>query len=250
MADRGTGRRPGACALPTVLCSLVCGRGPVLADGSRRRAGSAGTGVPAAAPAPAVLSPARVVGRPGAGPPRPVTAAAHREPRMGRAGCPRRSVRPRASRDRRGPCWRYVVRCGRGVPTEHSLDRAPPGDPVWGSRIMGPGASSRDRAGGGDPASPPDEGEPVTDSAVGAPAPSSELVQLLTPEGERVEHPDYASTSTPRRCASCTATWCSSAASTPRPSRCSARASSGIWASLLGQEAAQIGSGRALLPQD
>src|SRR3954462_9858666 len=56
-----------------------------------------------------------------------------------------------------------------------------------GVRVRGP-----DRAGGGDPAARPDEGEPVTDSAVGAPAGSPELVQLLTPEGERTEHPGYA----------------------------------------------------------
>ena len=66
----------------------------------------------------------------------------------------------------------------------------------------------------------------MTDSAVGAPSP---LVQLLTPEGERVEHPDYAFDLTderaPRRS---TATWCWSGASTPRPPPCSGRAS---WAS-------------------
>ena len=57
----------------------------------------------------------------------------------------------------------------------------------------------------------------------------AELVQLLTPEGERVEHPDYAFDPDPRRrCATSTATSCSSAASTSRPPPCSARAS---WAS-------------------
>lgn len=34
-----------------------------------------------------------------------------------------------------------------------------------------------------------------------------ELVQLLTPEGERVEHPDYPWTSAPRTSATCTAIW-------------------------------------------
>ena len=57
--------------------------------------------------------------------------------------------------------------------------------------------------------------------------PAPELVQLLTPEGERVHHPDYdvdlADDELPR---ASTATWCSSAASTPRPPRCSGRASS------------------------
>ena len=74
-----------------------------------------------------------------------------------------------------------------------------------------------------------------------------ELVQLLTPEGERVEHPDYDVDLTDERAARpLPRHGAGPRRSTPRPPPCSARASSGLWASLLGQEAAQVGSGRAL----
>jgi 2-oxoisovalerate dehydrogenase E1 component alpha subunit len=90
----------------------------------------------------------------------------------------------------------------------------------------------------------------VTDSGVGALDQSVQLVQLLTPEGERVEHPDYAFDPDP-------ATLRSLYRDLVLVRRVDAEATAlqrqgelGIWASLLGQEAAQIGSGRALLPQD
>ncbi len=83
-----------------------------------------------------------------------------------------------------------------------------------------------------------------------------ELVQLLTPEGERVEHPDFSfgdglskdelaeqvrgffrdMTLTRRIDVEATAL--------------QRHGELGIWAQLLGQEAAQIGAGRALRPQD
>jgi 2-oxoisovalerate dehydrogenase E1 component alpha subunit len=75
-----------------------------------------------------------------------------------------------------------------------------------------------------------------------------ELIQLLTPEGERVDHPDYPLSDVDikglyrdmvlvRRVDT-------EAISLQRQGEL------GIWASLLGQEAAQIGSGRALAPRD
>jgi 2-oxoisovalerate dehydrogenase E1 component alpha subunit len=83
-----------------------------------------------------------------------------------------------------------------------------------------------------------------------------ELVQLLTPEGERVEHPDFSfgdglgtdelgeqvrgffrdMTLTRRIDVEATAL--------------QRHGELGIWAQLLGQEAAQVGAGRALRPQD
>ena len=71
MADRGTDGVQGV-ALPTVLCSLVCG-GSVLLMALAGVLGVQGP-VPRPAPAPAVLSPARVVAAPVPAPP-PVTAA-------------------------------------------------------------------------------------------------------------------------------------------------------------------------------
>ncbi|MDV9191665.1 pyruvate dehydrogenase (acetyl-transferring) E1 component subunit alpha [Streptomyces sp. SR27] len=77
-----------------------------------------------------------------------------------------------------------------------------------------------------------------------------ELVQLLTPEGERVQHPDYdidLSAEELRglyRDMVLTRRFDAEATSLQRQGEL------GLWASLLGQEAAQIGSGRALRDDD
>ena len=98
---------------------------------------------------------------------------------------------------------------------------------------------------------------PAADPApAAAPLPTATatpLVQLLTPEGERVHHPDY----------DC---WVEDLTDEQYRSlyrdlvlvrRIDAEATAlqrqgelGLWAALLGQEAAQVGSGRALRPQD
>ncbi|WP_052847341.1 pyruvate dehydrogenase (acetyl-transferring) E1 component subunit alpha [Streptomyces avicenniae] len=80
--------------------------------------------------------------------------------------------------------------------------------------------------------------------------PRDGMVQLLTPEGERVEHPDYAldiDADTLRglyRDMALTRRFDAEATALQRQGEL------GLWPSLLGQEAAQIGSGRALRPQD
>ncbi|WP_222194560.1 pyruvate dehydrogenase (acetyl-transferring) E1 component subunit alpha [Modestobacter italicus] len=94
----------------------------------------------------------------------------------------------------------------------------------------------------------------VVDPVPGAGAPhlpgQPELVQLLTPEGERVEHPDYAldvSDDELRglyRDLALVRRWDVEATALQRQGEL------GIWASLLGQEAAQVGAGRALAPDD
>jgi pyruvate dehydrogenase E1 component alpha subunit len=94
----------------------------------------------------------------------------------------------------------------------------------------------------------------VVDPVPGAEAPhlpqQPELVQLLTPEGERVEHPEYAielSDDELRdlyRDLELVRRWDVEATALQRQGEL------GIWASLLGQEAAQIGAGRALQPGD
>ncbi|MEU8527763.1 MULTISPECIES: pyruvate dehydrogenase (acetyl-transferring) E1 component subunit alpha [Streptomyces] len=77
-----------------------------------------------------------------------------------------------------------------------------------------------------------------------------ELIQLLTPEGERVQHPEYdidLSAEELRglyRDMVLTRRFDSEATSLQRQGEL------GLWASLLGQEAAQIGSGRALRDDD
>ena len=76
------------------------------------------------------------------------------------------------------------------------------------------------------------------------------LVQLLTPEGERVEHPEYAadpSTDELRdlyRDLVLVRRFDTEAIALQRQGEL------GLWPSLLGQEAAQVGSGRALAAQD
>jgi 2-oxoisovalerate dehydrogenase E1 component alpha subunit len=87
----------------------------------------------------------------------------------------------------------------------------------------------------------------VTDSAVGAPSP---LVQLLTPEGERVEHPEYAFDPDPGTLRSLYRDLVLVRRIDVEATALQRQGELGIWASLLGQEAAQIGSGRALAKQD
>ena len=87
------------------------------------------------------------------------------------------------------------------------------------------------------------------DTAPGAAAPhlpqQPDLVQLLTPEGERVEHPEYsidASNEELRglyRDLALVRRWDVEATALQRQGEL------GIWASLLGQEAAQVGAVRA-----
>jgi 2-oxoisovalerate dehydrogenase E1 component alpha subunit len=94
----------------------------------------------------------------------------------------------------------------------------------------------------------------VVDPVPGAGAPhlpdQPELVQLLTPEGERVEHPDYALEVTDEELRSLyrdlalVRRWDVEATALQRQGEL------GIWASLLGQEAAQVGAGRALAADD
>src|SRR3954463_817578 len=82
------------------------------------------------------------------------------------------------------------------------------------------------------------------------PSEGPELVQLLTPEGERVEHPDYSLDLTEddyrglyrhlvlvRRIDTEAMAW-------------QRQGELGLWASLLGQEAAQVGAGRSLTDRD
>ena len=98
----------------------------------------------------------------------------------------------------------------------------------------------------------------ATTAALAPPSPQSEsgtpaetgLIQLLTPEGERVEHPDYplelsaADIRAMYRDLVLVRRIDTEAIALQRQGEL------GIWASLLGQEAAQVGSGRALGPAD
>ena len=70
------------------------------------------------------------------------------------------------------------------------------------------------------------------------------------PKASASSTPTTPSTPIPARCGRSTATSSWSAASTTEATALQRQGELGIWASLLGQEAAQIGSGRALAPQD
>jgi pyruvate dehydrogenase E1 component alpha subunit len=84
----------------------------------------------------------------------------------------------------------------------------------------------------------------------------TELVQLLTPEGERVEHPEFSFGDglTADEEAEMIRGFYRDMVLTRRidteATALQRHGELGIWAQLLGQEAAQIGAGRALRPQD
>jgi pyruvate dehydrogenase E1 component alpha subunit len=94
----------------------------------------------------------------------------------------------------------------------------------------------------------------VVDPVPGAGAPhlpqQPDLIQLLTPEGERVDHPDYPLEISAEelralyRDLALVRRWDVEATALQRQGEL------GIWASLLGQEAAQVGAGRALQDGD
>jgi 2-oxoisovalerate dehydrogenase E1 component alpha subunit len=81
-------------------------------------------------------------------------------------------------------------------------------------------------------------------------AESPELVQLLTPEGERVEHPDYPLEVSADEIKALYRDLVLVRRIDFEAIALQRQGELGIWASLLGQEAAQVGSGRALGPRD
>jgi pyruvate dehydrogenase E1 component alpha subunit len=76
------------------------------------------------------------------------------------------------------------------------------------------------------------------------------LIQLLTPEGERVTHPDYPLDLTDEEVKGLYRDLVVVRRIDTEAIALQRQGELGIWASLLGQEAAQIGSGRALGPRD
>ncbi len=90
------------------------------------------------------------------------------------------------------------------------------------------------------------ETTPVATSTSAGP----ELVQLLTPEGERVSHPDYDIDLTDAEYRDLYRDLVLVRRIDVEATALQRQGELGIWAALLGQEAAQVGSGRALRPQD
>jgi 2-oxoisovalerate dehydrogenase E1 component alpha subunit len=77
-----------------------------------------------------------------------------------------------------------------------------------------------------------------------------ELVQLLTPEGERVTHPDYDVAFTDEEYRALYRDLVLVRRIDIEATALQRQGELGIWAALLGQEAAQVGSGRAMRPRD
>jgi 2-oxoisovalerate dehydrogenase E1 component alpha subunit len=83
--------------------------------------------------------------------------------------------------------------------------------------------------------------------AAGAP---EELIQLLTPEGERLHNPDYPLDLSAEEIQGLYRDLVLVRRIDTEAIALQRQGELGLWASLLGQEAAQVGSGRALAPQD
>ena len=79
---------------------------------------------------------------------------------------------------------------------------------------------------------------------------AEELVQLLTPEGQRIQHPDYPLEVSARELQGLYRDLVLVRRLDTEAVALQRQGELGLWASLLGQEAAQVGSGRALSPQD
>ncbi|MCW2810085.1 MAG: bkdA [Friedmanniella sp.] len=87
-------------------------------------------------------------------------------------------------------------------------------------------------------------------SDVSGQQPEVELVQLLTPTGERVEHPDYRYEGDDDTIRGLYRDMVLSRRVDAEATALQRQGELGIWASSLGQEAAQVGSGRAMRTQD
>jgi pyruvate dehydrogenase E1 component alpha subunit len=98
-----------------------------------------------------------------------------------------------------------------------------------------------------------DLSEAVNAAAVLPPVQPSEgpdFVQLLTPEGERVEHPDYALDITDQEIRDLYRDLVLVRRIDTEATALQRQGELGLWASLLGQEAAQVGAGRSLTDRD
>jgi pyruvate dehydrogenase E1 component alpha subunit len=78
----------------------------------------------------------------------------------------------------------------------------------------------------------------------------TELVQLLSPEGERLEHPDYPLEITGEQVQGLFRDMSLARRLDTEAMALQRQGELGLWAPLLGQEAAQVGAARALAPED
>src|SRR5512132_4431830 len=92
--------------------------------------------------------------------------------------------------------------------------------------------------------------EAPTAHTAAAVEPEPDMVQLLTPEGVRVGHPHYPLDISDDEIAGLYRELVRARRVDTEAVALQRQGELGLWASLLGQEAAQVGSGRALRPQD
>ncbi|MBS2963265.1 pyruvate dehydrogenase (acetyl-transferring) E1 component subunit alpha [Actinocrinis puniceicyclus] len=98
-----------------------------------------------------------------------------------------------------------------------------------------------------EPLSPPDAAHPADENGEAEQLP---LVQLLTPEGERRSHPDYPLEVDAEQARALYRDLVLVRRVDTEGTALQRQGELGLWASLLGQEAAQVGSGRAMRPGD
>jgi 2-oxoisovalerate dehydrogenase E1 component alpha subunit len=91
---------------------------------------------------------------------------------------------------------------------------------------------------------------PVFDTTSGLVSPEPDMVQLLTPEGIRVTHPDYPLDITDAEIGALYRDLVLVRRIDTEAIALQRQGELGMWASLLGQEGAQVGAGRALAPHD
>ncbi|MDA8438933.1 MAG: thiamine pyrophosphate-dependent dehydrogenase E1 component subunit alpha [Propionibacterium sp.] len=96
----------------------------------------------------------------------------------------------------------------------------------------------------------PWSGPPVTAGLADAVTASDEMVQLLTPEGRRVQHPEFAFTGDDAEIAGYLREMVLARRYDQEGTSLQRQGELGLWPPLLGQEAAQIGSGRAVRDTD
>ncbi len=115
---------------------------------------------------------------------------------------------------------------------------------------MAKGNVARSRSSAGKSAASARTGTRTTGKAKAASSQEPEFVQLLNPEGDRVEHPEYSVDFTDEEYRGLYRDMAIVRRLDTEATALQRQGELGIWASLLGQEAAQIGSGRALRTQD
>jgi 2-oxoisovalerate dehydrogenase E1 component subunit alpha len=90
----------------------------------------------------------------------------------------------------------------------------------------------------------------VIERSEGSEADATELVQLLTPEGERLDHSDYSLDLTPGQIQELFRDMTLARRLDTEAMALQRQGELALWAPLLGQEAAQVGAVRALAPDD